>query len=151
MTPDKFYDEFKLCPVCEDPFYRPRTCSPAAWEGRVTCSDRCRRKYLSALAGGHVMTVPDRTPIRREPDPTWRDTAACRGLDPDTAEIFFPLGNDWKARPNMEKVAAAKEICARCPSQVACLEDAVESRDAWSIRGGLTPQERRDLHNLVAS
>lgn len=142
MTPAKFYDDFKICPVCLDPFYRPRSCSPAAWDGRVTCGHECRRKYLAALAAGHVMTVPDQTPIRHETNPGWRDRAACIGIEP---ELFFPLSNDWKGKPDTVKVEQAKTVCGRCPVQQACLEDAVESKDAWSIRGGLTPQERRPL------
>jgi hypothetical protein len=99
MTPDKFYDEFKICPVCLNRFYRPRACSPAGWAGRVNCSSACRGKYLTALAAGQHLTAPDPEPARREQDPTWRERAACRGLDADTAESFFPLGNDWKAPP----------------------------------------------------
>jgi WhiB family redox-sensing transcriptional regulator len=149
MTTDKFYDEFKICPVCLNRFYRPRACSPAGWAGRVNCSSACRGKYLTALAAGQHLTVPDPEPSRREPDPTWRDRAACLGLDPD---VFFPLSNDWKGRADIGKVLEAKAICARCPSRQACLDDAIESKDAWSIRGGLTPQERSHLpERAVAS
>jgi hypothetical protein len=150
MTPDKFYDDFKICPVCLNRFYRPRSCSPAGWAGRVNCSSACRGKYLTALAAGQHLTAPDPEPSRREPDPTWRERAACRGLDADTAESFFPLGNDWKARPNQAKVDAAKAICARCPVVAQCLTEAVEQGDAWAVRGGTTPDERRGLARTLA-
>lgn len=148
MTPQGFHNEFKICPVCLQRFYRPRSCSPANWAGRINCSDPCRHKYMTALAAGHVMVAPDQDPVRREADPTWRDRAACRFEDP---EIFFPLSNDWKGRPDAVEVEQAKTVCAGCPSRTACLDDALASRDAWSIRGGLTPQERSHLPVRAAS
>ena len=37
--------------------------------------------------------------------PTWRQRAACRGVDPD---IFYPVSD--------EEAEDAKAICAQCPS-----------------------------------
>ena len=58
---------------------------------------------------------------------SWRQQGACRGLDP---AIFYPL-DDEDAEP-------AKEVCAVCPVQVACLEHALGTRQKEGILGGAT-------------
>jgi WhiB family redox-sensing transcriptional regulator len=65
---------------------------------------------------------------------TWRDRAACRGLDPD---IFYPVSDD-DAEP-------AKEICAVCPVREACLEYALANRERDGVWGGATERERRRM------
>ena len=60
-------------------------------------------------------------------DTGWRDDAACRGLDTD---VFFPLTD--------EDAGPAKEICATCPVREACLEFALQTRQADGVWGGLT-------------
>jgi WhiB family redox-sensing transcriptional regulator len=65
---------------------------------------------------------------------SWRDRAACRGLDPD---IFYPVSDD-DAEP-------AKEICAACPVREACLEYALVNRERDGVWGGATERERRRL------
>jgi WhiB family transcriptional regulator, redox-sensing transcriptional regulator len=66
--------------------------------------------------------------------PTWRDDAACKGLETDT---FFP-STDAEAGP-------AKLICAGCPVRAECLEWALLSRQEDGVWGGLTDNERRRL------
>ncbi len=72
----------------------------------------------------------------------WRVDAACAGMDPD---IFFCRaggnhGWDW-----------AREVCASCPVILLCRAEALEyegnAGETWrySMRGGLTPSERKDL------
>ncbi|MDN5744404.1 MAG: WhiB family transcriptional regulator [Nocardioidaceae bacterium] len=36
----------------------------------------------------------------------------------------------------------AKELCAACPLQRACLREALVEDEEWGIWGGLNPQER---------
>jgi WhiB family redox-sensing transcriptional regulator len=65
---------------------------------------------------------------------TWRDKAACRGLDPD---IFYPVSDDDSAN--------AKAICAACPVREACLEYALANRERDGVWGGATERERRRM------
>jgi WhiB family redox-sensing transcriptional regulator len=70
-------------------------------------------------------------------DARWWHRAACKGAD---TEIFF-------ARPEASPlaVAEAKAFCARCPVVAQCLAAAIGSGDMHSVRGGMTPPERREL------
>jgi len=65
---------------------------------------------------------------------TWRDHAACRGIDP---EIFYPV-SDEEADP-------AKTICDACPVRTLCLEYALTSRERDGVWGGATERERRRM------
>ncbi len=65
---------------------------------------------------------------------SWRQRAACRGLDP---EIFYPAAE--------EDSEVAKAICAECPVREACLEYALTSREHEGIWGGTTARERRRI------
>ena len=59
---------------------------------------------------------------------------ACRGLDPS---IFYPDEDD--------EADIAKEICAQCGVQPACLEHALARREKVGVWGGATERERRRL------
>ncbi|MFI5040931.1 MAG: WhiB family transcriptional regulator [Acidimicrobiales bacterium] len=65
---------------------------------------------------------------------TWRQQAACRGLD---TEIFFPASD--------ADADAAKDVCATCPVRDQCLEWALATRQEDGVWGGLTDNERRRL------
>ena len=65
---------------------------------------------------------------------TWRDHAACRGIEPD---LFYPV-SDEEADP-------AKEICGLCPVRAACLEHALTVRERDGVWGGATERERRRM------
>ncbi len=65
---------------------------------------------------------------------SWRQRAACRGVDPD---VFYPA-SDEEAEP-------AKAICAQCPVRQACLEHALATRERDGIWGGATERERRRI------
>ena len=65
---------------------------------------------------------------------SWRDRAACRGIDP---EIFYPVSD--------EDAAEAKSICAVCPVREACLEYALANRERDGVWGGATERERRRM------
>ncbi|MDA8314904.1 MAG: WhiB family transcriptional regulator [Actinomycetota bacterium] len=65
---------------------------------------------------------------------SWYARAACRGRP---VSIFFTsVGVDQ---------SPAKAICARCPVQERCLEDALARREPYGVWGGLSLQERRVL------
>lgn len=66
--------------------------------------------------------------------PTWRQGAACKGLDP---MIFFPA-TDEEAEP-------AKAVCDQCPVREACLEQALGLREKEGVWGGCTERERRRI------
>ena len=65
---------------------------------------------------------------------SWRQKAACRGVDPD---IFYPVSDD--------DAEAAKAICVTCPVREACLEYALVNRERDGVWGGATERERRRL------
>ena len=65
---------------------------------------------------------------------SWRNRAACRGVDPD---IFFPVSD--------EDAVQAKAICAECPVREACLEWALATRERDGVWGGATERERRRM------
>jgi WhiB family redox-sensing transcriptional regulator len=65
---------------------------------------------------------------------SWRQHAACRGLDPD---IFYP--------PSDEEAAEAKAVCAQCAVRQPCLEHALTSRERDGVWGGATERERRRM------
>jgi WhiB family redox-sensing transcriptional regulator len=65
---------------------------------------------------------------------SWRNKAACQGLDPD---IFYP--------PEDDEAPEAKEVCGGCPVQEACLEHALSVREKDGIWGGFTERERRRI------
>lgn len=56
---------------------------------------------------------------------SWRDSAACKGHP-----------TDWWY--STHKSEAAKAICADCPVKAECLADALENREVYGIRAGLT-------------
>ena len=65
---------------------------------------------------------------------SWRQSAACRGVDPDT---FYPVSD--------EEAAAAKSVCAQCGVREACLEFALANRERDGVWGGATERERRRM------
>ena len=65
---------------------------------------------------------------------SWRDHAACRGVDPD---IFYPTSD--------EEIEQAKAICDLCSVRHACLEHALLVREKEGVWGGATERERRRL------
>jgi WhiB family redox-sensing transcriptional regulator len=67
-------------------------------------------------------------------NPSWRNKAACHGLDPHT---FYPETD--------EEAEAAKQVCSVCPVQMACLEYALQRREKEGVWGGCTERERRRI------
>jgi WhiB family transcriptional regulator, redox-sensing transcriptional regulator len=75
----------------------------------------------------------------REDSSRWRQSAACRGHDPD---LFFPVS---EAGPSLQQVRQARQVCRRCPVQLACLAWALEHSVSDGVWGGITAGERRQL------
>ena len=80
----------------------------------------------------------------------WFREAACQEADPD---LFFPMG---KAVTTVSQLAAAKEICARCPVRAPCLEWALRTDAEYGVWGGMSEDERRiirrrALHSRVTT
>ena len=75
---------------------------------------------------------------------TWRDQAACVGYD----FVFEEADAVYVTRAKKEAVAFARQLCNRCPVRDACLDACLEEEGAtghnsrYSVRGGLTPEER---------
>ena len=65
---------------------------------------------------------------------SWRQRAACRGVDPD---IFYPASD--------EDAEAAKAVCGQCPVRQPCLEYALANRERDGVWGGATERERRRI------
>lgn len=82
------------------------------------------------------MSIPDHIDleVRRT---GWREEAACSGLD---THLFFPSTEDEQVQ-----LSVARQVCAACPVQEACLAYAIESRQTVGIWGGATTRERRRL------
>jgi WhiB family redox-sensing transcriptional regulator len=75
---------------------------------------------------------------------TWRQHAACRGIDPD---IFYPLDedNDGEGVEDVGIGEGAKQVCLACPVRQACLEHALTSRETEGVWGGASERERRRM------
>ncbi|MDJ1136265.1 WhiB family transcriptional regulator [Streptomyces iconiensis] len=78
-------------------------------------------------------------------DHTWHNQAAClpTTTNPVDPEIFFPEPEE------MDRIHAAKALCAQCPVRRTCLDAALEAGDREGIRGGMTEEEREPLHSKL--
>lgn len=65
--------------------------------------------------------------------PDWHPEGACDGRS----------DLDWYGETRRE-IAAVKAVCAECPVQVTCLQDALDRREPWGVWGGLDPDERAE-------
>lgn len=78
-----------------------------------------------------------------QPAPDWRESAACREIDP---ELFYPKPG------NVRGINAAKGICAGCPVRRACLEKALAEEagrakdNRFGVRGGTAPGQRYAIY-----
>jgi hypothetical protein len=71
---------------------------------------------------------------------TWLTDAACAGMPVDW----------WFSRiPSYE--SRARWLCGECPCTDACLAEALEQGDKFSIRAGTTPWQRRVMRREMAA
>lgn len=86
---------------------------------------------------------------------SWIDEAECTGypyatffpyiIDDDGAE-WYDDGTIWEAYGDTSSFYdEARAICSTCPVRLECLEDAMETKERFGMRGGLTPIERRRI------
>lgn len=82
---------------------------------------------------------------RSRGDQTWQNEAVCQPTEYNRVdpEIFFPDPEE------MDKIRAAKALCAQCPVRQTCLDAALENGDTHGIRGGLTEEERAPMHTRL--
>ncbi|WP_019546683.1 WhiB family transcriptional regulator [Streptomyces sulphureus] len=78
-------------------------------------------------------------------DHTWHNYAACLSTpaNPVDSELFFPEPDE------LDRIRAAKTLCAQCPVRRTCLDAALEAGDREGIRGGMTEEEREPLHSKL--
>lgn len=81
-----------------------------------------------------------------EPTPLWHRFAACRPEYADRpldqwVDMFFPARG--------ASTAEAKAICAECPAQEACLDQAMRNREHHGIWGSTSERERRRTRRQI--
>ncbi|MFE5706507.1 WhiB family transcriptional regulator [Rhodococcus koreensis] len=69
----------------------------------------------------------------------WRDSAACRGLEPSM--FFSPDNERGTARGHRE--SRARQICQDCPVLTQCREHALTAGEQYGIWGGMTENDRK--------
>lgn len=79
-------------------------------------------------------------------DHRWQDEAVCQRTEynPVDPELFFPEPDET------DKISAAKVLCGQCPVRRTCLDAALEGGDIYGIRGGMTEEERKPLHDKLS-
>jgi WhiB family transcriptional regulator, redox-sensing transcriptional regulator len=91
----------------------------------------------SPYSGLYELNAAGSSRLARWNDATWRDDAACAGMD---TRIFFPIG---ETGPAARQVTLAKAACAACPVRDECLEFAIATIQNDGVWGGTTEDERR--------
>jgi WhiB family redox-sensing transcriptional regulator len=73
------------------------------------------------------------------PDTNWRESAACRYVDPD---LHFPKAN---TPDGLKQLKDAKRVCAGCPAREACLEWALSTGQTAGVWGGMSERQRKGM------
>jgi WhiB family redox-sensing transcriptional regulator len=71
-------------------------------------------------------------------DRSWRERAACTGIDPD---LFFPERGD--------RTEPAKAVCATCPVVAPCLASALREHESFGVFGGTSERERKAIRRAI--
>ncbi|MET3985616.1 WhiB family transcriptional regulator [Streptomyces sp. PvR034] len=87
------------------------------------------------------MTRTSRMPLGARDHWMERDDPACGRPG---ADLFF-RGPGAREGDRAARERAAKDVCALCPVQTACLRHALDTREPHGTWGGLTAEERRPL------
>lgn len=124
----------EYCRGCRcDPCRKANSEAQKAWRDRQKANGR---RILHGYLLDPVTDDSDDLPTASRTAASWRDHAACRGVDPD---LFFPGRG--------EATAPAKAVCATCPVRAECLNYAMANGEKFGIWGGLSERERRRLRS----
>jgi hypothetical protein len=82
-------------------------------------------------------------PSLRRP-PSWALLGACNGMVTPGWDPWLP-DEDLPAVKREQLQRIAVDVCSGCAVRAKCLDDALATGEAWSVRGGLTPADRRAL------
>ncbi len=108
----------------------------------MTAMDPSERKRQSRAAAYAKRPERARRTPRPDPDPSWREQAACVDHDRD---LWYssPEGEHRHDRPKNDGEKAAIAICHTCPVASKCLTYALNANETDGIFGGFTADERR--------
>lgn len=88
---------------------------------------------------------PPVTPERRLASQTWRDNAACHGMDP---AVFFPIAETRSQQDAAWAKERAVQVCRACPVTSQCLHYALDMDETYGVWGATTPDDRDALRRL---
>lgn len=77
----------------------------------------------------------------------WQNDASC--FQHVTIEKKLDLWNTSLSGFGNTTTADAKTICWACPVRDECLQDALDKKEGYGVRGGFTPRERRELIRAI--
>jgi len=92
------------------------------------------------MATRSMASITRQAPTGMSVTEDWREQAFCKDWD------FKKKGDPW--HPDSESRIAAmegKNLCGACPVRYECLFDAINTDSKHGIRGGATPDERKNL------
>lgn len=88
-------------------------------------------------------------------DLEWRDHAVCANQDPElfAADPPPPSASGVVKAAHFDRVVTALRVCGTCPQWVraACLKDAYDTGDRWTVRGGTTGDQRVQSRRVQAT
>lgn len=115
-----------ICPGCARPMAASgqATAEVALHAERGLCT-RCVHSSAAQRALAELFYRPEAS--------HWLPLAACTAPDVNP-EWFYP--HEW------ESPAEARAVCRQCPVARECLDDALQTKDAFGVRGGFTVAER---------
>lgn len=73
---------------------------------------------------------------------SFEEDGLCAETDPD---LFFPIDEDNVKGGAYAHLSRALQVCARCPVQVQCLNEALDKDIRWGIWGGSTWTQRKGI------
>ena len=101
--------------------------------------------YKYELRHGRPRRTPPTPPERRLASQTWRDDAACKGMDP---AVFYPVAETRSAQESLWAKERAVQVCQACQVTDACLAYALDHDEEHGVWGGSTPDDRDALRRL---
>lgn len=112
----------------------------------LDCADADRRYHKARYERNRPR--PNTDPSARLASQTWRDHAACAGMDPT---VFYGpeivgRGNSPAGRRWAEDIAL--RVCQSCDVTSECLAQALDHDEEHGVWGATTPQDRDALRRL---